>query len=410
MNNDNPLFQANPLPNLYEEYKEPVSQYEDRDEDYEYRQPHQKVSNYNYHQQNVRGNQIQHAQPHEIKKANFEQNRRSNISNVSSNIVSSRERNQPGTANFGGINHTKNTNQGYVKMTGGPQFGIPSDIPENGDSFGIQRDVNMKVSEPKIKQVQKGKNTQDSILNQYSHKLPPHQLEYKSGFQEMPPPIYNASDSTLKQKAQARPLPGNHDLENIDFYNDLRYSSEEIPYNENKSKDMANVMKPPKPQTYSQNDKNKAAYKPYSLKEYKEKLTDPKMYRLGGLGANVGTEEWQQRNNKLQAMKYFAGKVKVENRARSMNQPKQKKEQVKELSKREKALLFAKNVPKPKLPPKKEEPKLKRFNSQKEYDEDDIYAGLDIGPEEPKLSTLDELNQKHEDYQNEVNDIKKLFM
>ena len=166
------------------------------------------------------------------------------------------------------------------------------------------------------------------------------------------------------------------------------------------------AMKPPKPQT---TDSKKNAYKPYTLKEYKDRQGDPKMYRMGGLGANIGTEEWQQRNSKLQAMKNFASKVKIENRARSQNPPKRKKEQPKELSKREKALQFARNVPKPK-PVAKKKPEMKKMNSMQNNDEYDIMNGLEEIPEEPKYSQFDDLDQKHKEYLNEVDEIRKLFM
>ena len=168
------------------------------------------------------------------------------------------------------------------------------------------------------------------------------------------------------------------------------------------------AAKPPKPQS---NQQRKSTYKPYSLKEYQEKAIDPSAYKMGGLGANIGSEEWKERNTKLQAMKHFASKVKIENRARSLNPPpKKRREEVKEKSSREKALEFSKNVKKPKLPPKKK-PQLKKFNSNREDEGyEDLMGGLDDVPEEPKYNELDDLNQKHEDYLNEVNDIKKLFM
>ena len=162
-------------------------------------------------------------------------------------------------------------------------------------------------------------------------------------------------------------------------------------------------MKPPKP------DQQKKNYKPYSLKEYKEKHLDPSAYRMGGLGANIGSHEWEKRNSKAQVMKEFASKVKIENRARSMNPPKQRKEEEKEKSKREKALEFAKNVPKPKQPPKKAEPKISKQNSQKQNDDFGIDE-MEFESEEPKYSEYELLNQKHEEYLNEVNDIKRLFM
>lgn len=132
------------------------------------------------------------------------------------------------------------------------------------------------------------------------------------------------------------------------------------------------------------------------------------MYRMGGLGANIGTEEWEKKNSKLQAMKQFSSKVKISNKASNPGPPKIKKEQVKEKSKREKALEFAKNVPKPKIPPKKQ--KIVKKKTDLDRFEDELMGGLEDIPEEPKYSQLDELNQKHEHFVNEVNDIKKLFM
>ena len=247
MDSSNPLLQANPFPSLNEEAKE-VKQY--HPEGYQYAVNNtQNISNYDYHQHNMR-NQKSNGQPHEVKKANFEQNRRSNITKVSNHIVSSREQrtSDNSTGTFGNkISHTKNTNQGYVRMTGGPQFGgkqmTSNDNihqyrnteqhqaqPLDEQTFAKPRPsqpepkkIKMKVSEPVQKQVGKGRNKEkDSILKQYSHNLPPHQVEYKSGFQEIPAPMYNVSEETMQRKAQPKPLPGNSDLDDIDFYQNLR--------------------------------------------------------------------------------------------------------------------------------------------------------------------------------------------
>lgn len=205
---------VNPLPNISEEYQE---QYKEGEE---YVQPPSNphnISNYNYYQQNNRGTDG-FSQPHEIKKANFEQNRRTNISAVSSNIVSSREKLQNDHNNnmsevSNSISHSKNTNKGYVRMTGGAQFGIPSQTqnneviqpPQQETSYSqpiIQRNtghsMNMPESIPQYKPKGK-KKIKDSILNQYNHNLPPTQIEYQSGFQDIPPPMVNPGESTLKK-------------------------------------------------------------------------------------------------------------------------------------------------------------------------------------------------------------------
>jgi len=54
-------------------------------------------------------------------------------------------------------------------------------------------------------------------------------------------------------------------------------------------------------------------YKPYTLREYKDMSTkeEPFTYKTrGGLGANIGGDEWTKQQEKRQRMKEFANKVK----------------------------------------------------------------------------------------------------
>lgn len=54
-------------------------------------------------------------------------------------------------------------------------------------------------------------------------------------------------------------------------------------------------------------------YKPYTLREYKDKVNqdEPFTYKMrGGLGADLGGEEWSKENEKRQRMKEFANRVK----------------------------------------------------------------------------------------------------
>lgn len=43
-------------------------------------------------------------------------------------------------------------------------------------------------------------------------------------------------------------------------------------------------------------------YTPYNLNDYKQKVSQP-LKISGGLGSNVGSEEWQKRNERALAMK-----------------------------------------------------------------------------------------------------------
>jgi len=231
----NPLFYANPLPNLREEGKEMNMQYQVTPE-YVDPPPQHNISNYDYHKQSARAPGNAPRQPHEIKKANFEQNRRSNINNISSHIVVSREKRRSDIDDNNlntRVSHSKNTNKGFVKMTTGPQFGgsqsttqIPQSYHAGQNEYQqpLQYEPSPPVEQPRNGQAAKrGRNKpKDSILTQYSHNLPPHQVEYKSGFQEIPPPIYNADENMMRRKVQAQPLPDNSDLDDIDYYKDLR--------------------------------------------------------------------------------------------------------------------------------------------------------------------------------------------
>lgn len=230
---DNPLFNVNPLPSLSEEYKDP---YMDDMYSQEYINPQPVITSNSYQYLNNAQRNIPTNQRHEIMKANFEQNRRNNFANVSSNIVSSREKQSQdtiSTSNMGTrISHSKNTNHGYVKMTNGPSFGGAQSVINQNPAYrteeqyypkSMQPNLQNQQSQPEMAKRMPNGKVKDSILKQYSHNLPPHQIEYKSGFQDIPPPLYNVSENDMHVKAQPKPLPGNSDLDDFqDFYNDIR--------------------------------------------------------------------------------------------------------------------------------------------------------------------------------------------
>lgn len=71
---------------------------------------------------------------------------------------------------------------------------------------------------------------------------------------------------------------------------------------------------------------------------------------MGGLGANIGSEEWEKAQKKKLDAKLFSEKVRlgVQQQASHGYVRSIPKQQVREKTAREKALEFAKNVPKPK--------------------------------------------------------------
>ena len=57
-------------------------------------------------------------------------------------------------------------------------------------------------------------------------------------------------------------------------------------------------------------------FKPYTLKEYKE-LQKHSKFDMGGLGPNIGAEEWQKEKEKREKMLEFANKVRMNSMQRS---------------------------------------------------------------------------------------------
>lgn len=95
---------------------------------------------------------------------------------------------------------------------------------------------------------------------------------------------------------------------------------------------------------FQENRKNN--FKPYTLKDYQNIKTD-KYYELGGLGpANIGTEDWKLRKQALEKRIDYSRQIQLANynapvMIRKGNEPET------EISKREKAIQFAKRIPKP---------------------------------------------------------------
>jgi hypothetical protein len=57
-------------------------------------------------------------------------------------------------------------------------------------------------------------------------------------------------------------------------------------------------------------------FKPYTLKEYKE-LQKHSNFDMGGLGPNIGADEWQREKDKREKMLEFANKIRVNSMQRS---------------------------------------------------------------------------------------------
>jgi Jhy protein len=78
---------------------------------------------------------------------------------------------------------------------------------------------------------------------------------------------------------------------------------------------------------------------------------------LGGLGANIGSDDWEKAKRKKEAIQEYAKQLRMVNTAKPPTQ-KRREEETREKTAREKALEFAKNVPKPRRRVEREEDNL----------------------------------------------------
>lgn len=91
-------------------------------------------------------------------------------------------------------------------------------------------------------------------------------------------------------------------------------------------------------------------YRPYTIKDFRSNEDKTKTTKLGGLGANLGSEAHNKAMQKKEAQKQFAENVRMQVLSQPQNNNNRIPKQVaKEKTSRDKALEFAKNVPKPKV-------------------------------------------------------------
>ncbi|CDW77089.1 UNKNOWN [Stylonychia lemnae] len=174
-------------------------------------------------------------------------------------------------------------------------------------------------------------------------------------------------------------------------------------------------------------DGQTSTYKPYSVKDYKQMQQTSQSMKLGGLGANIGSQEWENAKKKQEQAQEFAKQVKLQNQQKpqTSQSSKKKEEKPKEKTSREKALEFAKNnVPKPKVKSESStssnqgEPKENNNNKKLSEDLDGIEEenvdydelGNTIGMRYQRGNEFEMLNQKHDEYASEIEKIKQMIM
>jgi len=161
------------------------------------------------------------------------------------------------------------------------------------------------------------------------------------------------------------------------------------------------------PQGSKSENQSRTNFKPYNLKDYKDMKGNGPV-KLGGLGANTNTDEWYKEKSKRDKMVEFSQNVKLFNMQRLPNtetsfKPRKDKEKEKEKSRREIALEFAKNVPKPKVrknSPIEEEPMEDLYTKKSESDMIVDYGGT---------NDLDVYEQRHNFYAAQLQRIKNNY-
>ena len=135
-------------------------------------------------------------------------------------------------------------------------------------------------------------------------------------------------------------------------------------------------------------------FRPYTLKEYREK-TEGNYLRLGGLGANIGSDDWNRGKAKLDAAREFSKNIGKANKER-LSHLKKAGEAPKEKSARERALEFARlRVHRPKMKSSSAD-----SPGRKVDEEDDV---------PPRMHELEQLDTHRQVYRAQLEKIKMLY-
>lgn len=144
-----------------------------------------------------------------------------------------------------------------------------------------------------------------------------------------------------------------------------------------------------------------STYKPYDLKDFRQVKDKDQSIKLGGLGANIGSDDWERAQKKKEQAQSYAEIVRNTMKPAAPKQPRLPKP--KEMSSRDKAIEFAKhNVPKPRLAQPKDD---KRAGTQ---DEQELAAeeNLMLGENDEQRRELEVLDAKNKMYAGELAKIK----
>ena len=124
--------------------------------------------------------------------------------------------------------------------------------------------------------------------------------------------------------------------------------------------------------------------------------------KLGGLGANIGGEDWERARKKQEFFNEYGKQIRMQNMNRTHRREAQP-QTVKEMSKREKAWEFAERVPRPR--PKREMGPPVKGETRGEDGEEEVRVMEEDEEEEMRRN----LEERHERYAEEMEKIKEMF-
>ena len=113
--------------------------------------------------------------------------------------------------------------------------------------------------------------------------------------------------------------------QNLNSHNSMNniYSNNKILNNNNSSSSSSIFVNNTIEQNYRNNQKknNTLNYRVYSIKDYRSKYKNEKIGKFGGLGANIGGEEWTKRQNLLERKKEYSNYI-IFNEKRNLEEKK----------------------------------------------------------------------------------------
>lgn len=137
-------------------------------------------------------------------------------------------------------------------------------------------------------------------------------------------------------------------------------------------------------------------FTPYSIRDFKE-LSRTINYKVGGLGANLN-DDWLTKKRKAEKIKEFSDVIKEMNIEKISNQQPKEKELSKQISTRERALEFSKNIPKPKIKEKS--------STDNNRNQNETGSNKEIDTEIKMIEDhLGQLEMQHQYYQNKITSI-----